>query len=188
MCEEQKMNFDEMIGKVKEAGALNAAVIPAAELVFDPAFREMCRSNACGNYGMCWMCPPDAADPAALIAAAKEYKSVLVYQTVSEIDDSYDFEGMMKAADRHNALASVLSDYFSSLPFRGMLHLGAGGCHICSVCAKKTNEPCRFPERAMPSLEVYCINVSALASSAGMKYINGANTVTYFDALLFTGE
>jgi hypothetical protein len=38
----------------------------------------------------------------------------------------------------------------------------------------------------MASLEAYCINVSALASSADMKYINGQNTVTYFGAVLFT--
>jgi hypothetical protein len=37
----------------------------------------------------------------------------------------------------------------------------------------------------MPSLEAYGVNVSALASAAGMKYINGQNTVTYFGAVLF---
>jgi hypothetical protein len=38
----------------------------------------------------------------------------------------------------------------------------------------------------MPSLEAYGINVSELAKSAGMKYINGQDTVTYFGAVLFS--
>jgi predicted metal-binding protein len=63
--------------------------------------------------------------------------------------------------------------------------LGAGGCRVCPVCAKKTDEPCRHPELAMSSLETYGINVSKLAASAGMKYINGKDTVTYFGAVLF---
>ena len=37
---------------------------------------------------------------------------------------------------------------------------------------------------AMSSLEAYGINVSVLAPQAGMKYINGINTVTYFGAVL----
>ena len=65
------------------------------------------------------------------------------------------------------------------------LFLCAGGCRICEVCAKKTGEPCRHPELAMPSLEAYGVNVSKLATAAGMKYINGQNTVTYFSGVLF---
>ena len=45
-------------------------------------------------------------------------------------------------------------------------------------------EPCRFPEKAIGSLEAYGVNVSLLAQTAGMRYINGQNTVTYFGAIL----
>ena len=34
-------------------------------------------------------------------------------------------------------------------------------------------------------LEAYGINVSKLAEVAGMNYINGKDTVTYFGAILF---
>lgn len=116
---------------------------------------------------------------------AKSYQKALVYQTVGTLEDSYDFEGMMEAARLHNELSRALAKWFATLPFAKKLHLGAGGCHMCGVCAKRTNEPCRHPELAMPSLETYGINVSELAASSGMKYINGQNTVTYFGALLF---
>ena len=75
---------------------------------------------------------------------------------------------------------------FADMQISRVLHLGAGGCGVCKSCAKRTDEPCRFPELAMPSLEAYGVNVSKLASAAGMKYINGQNTVTYFGMVLFT--
>ena len=148
----------------------------------------MCASNACGNYGRCWMCPPDIGPIDELMAQVKTYDTALVYQTVGQLEDSYDFEGMMDAAADHNRLVQFIREYLSPASFgeefSAILHLGAGGCHVCETCAKKTGEPCRFPDKALPSLEAYGINVSKLASAAGMKYINGQNTVTYFGAVL----
>ena len=104
---------------------------------------------------------------------------------MSELEDSFDFEGMVDAKKRTYPLAQSLRDVFADCEITDVLHLGAGGCGVCKVCSKRTGEPCRFPEKAMASLEAYSINVSELAKSAGMKYINGQNTVTYFGAVLF---
>lgn len=182
------MDYKALIQTVKDMGAQNAGVIPVSELTFDLIFRKMCEANTCGNYGKCWMCPPFAGEAEELIARAKTFDQVLVYQTIGQLEDSYDWEGMMEAAAHQSALARKLSDYFDTLPLARKLHLGAGGCHVCQVCAKRTDEPCRFPDKAMSSLETYCIHVSNLAASAGMNYINGQDTVTYFGALLFTEE
>ena len=59
---------------------------------------------------------------------------------------------------------------------------------MCERCAKLTDEPCRFPELAMSSLEAYGVNVSLLAPQAGMQYINGTGTVTYFGAVFLPGR
>ena len=67
--------------------------------------------------------------------------------------DGYDIEGMLEAGNRHNRLAQKISGAFASLPFGKTLHLGAGGCRVCPVCATRTGEPCRFPDRARASLE-----------------------------------
>ena len=64
------------------------------------------------------------------------------------------------------------------------LVLGCGACRVCPRCAKLSEAPCRNPNLATPSLESHGINVSALAESCGMRYINGENTVTYFGAVL----
>ena len=119
-----------------------------------------------------------------MMAEVGNYKYALVYQTVSELEDSYDFEGMFDAKKRFIPISLNLRKVFSEMEIAKTLHLGAGGCGICPICAKRIDAPCRYPEKAMPGLEAYGINVSKLAAAAGMKYINGQNTVTYFGMIL----
>lgn len=166
-------------------GAKSAAIIRVAEISFDASFRSMCASNVCGNYGRSYMCPPDIGEIETLMEEAKTYRYAIVYQTVGMLEDSYDFEGMMEAGQYHNDLAQKVRELFERNGITIALHLGAGGCRLCPVCGKKTGEACRFPDRAMSSLEAYGVNVSELAHQCGMRYINGANTVTYFGAVLF---
>lgn len=181
------MTIDSLIEKLPAMGAHKAAVVSVADISFDRSFRSLCESNACGNYGQCWTCPPDAGDIDTLIARAKTYDKALVYQTVSPLEDSYDYEGMMEAGRRTSELSLRIAALTASIPLKKQLHLGAGGCRVCPVCAKRTGEPCRHPDRAMASLETYGIAVSRLAALCGMRYINGPNTVTYFGALFYTG-
>lgn len=176
-------DFSELIARVEAAGC-RAGLAKVEEIQFEPAFRQACESNACGNYGKCWMCPPDAGPIDELIAKARSYRYALVYQTIGQLEDSYDFEGMMAAGQRMNRLTAAVRRKFRELGLENCLFLGAGGCRICPKCAKQDDEPCRHPDLAMSSLEAYGINVSVLAPQAGMKYINGANTVTYFGAVL----
>ena len=182
---ENKPVFDRMTDLALSLGAYRASVIPVESVETDASFRDMCAANVCGNYGRNWMCPPDAGDIHELMAELRTYTYILVYQTVTELEDSYDFEGMMDAGVAHNRLMIELRDRLSRENLSRVLHLGAGGCRMCEVCAKRTNEPCRHPDLAVASLETYGINVSRLAPAAGMKYINGKDTVTYFGAVLF---
>ena len=178
------MEQNDLLQRAVELGANRAAAIAVKDIPFDRSFRALCESNSCGNYGRCWTCPPDAGEIDTLIAEAKQYDTAVVYQTVDELEDSYDFDGMMAAAQRHNDLAQRISCLFTEERGRGaILHLGAGGCRVCPVCAKRTQEPCRHPEQALCSLETYGVAVSELAAACGMNYINGQNTVTYFGAV-----
>lgn len=178
--------FDTLTEKAIELGAYKASVISVGEISLDRAFRDMCASNVCGMYGKCYMCPPDVGEIDKLMAEVSNYDYALVYQTVTELEDSFDFEGMVEAKKRTYPLAQAFRAVFEDCDIKKVLHLGAGGCGVCKKCAKQTGEPCRFPEKAMPSLEAYGFNVSELAKSAGMRYINGQNTVTYFGAVLFS--
>ena len=166
-------------------GAYRAKVISVDSVETDVAFREMCAKNVCGNYGRCWTCPPDVGDIETMIARLRSFRYILVYQYVGTLEDSFDFEGMMDAGQKHNELTAAVRAACEKETFADSIYLCAGGCRLCPVCAKRTGEPCRHPDEALVSLEAYGVNVSRLAAAAGMKYINGQNTVTYFSGVLF---
>lgn len=180
--------FNDLISAALSLGAYKANVIETSKIELDRSFRALCEANSCGVYGKCHMCPPDIGDIDELMAEVGNYKYALVYQAVFELEDSYDFEGMFEAKKRFIPISLNLRKVFDEKEIAKTLHLGAGGCGICPICAKRIGDPCRRPDLAMPGLEAYGINVSRLASAAGMKYINGQNTVTYFGTVLFTDE
>lgn len=165
-------------------GADKAGVIEVAAIPFRREFRVACEQNTCGKFGTCWMCPPDVGDIDEMIEEAKAYRYAFVFQTVGRLEDSFDIEGMEAAAKRHNDITQALSSEVEPL-LDHPLKLGAGACHVCDRCARLDEVPCRFPEKAIASLESYGIAVSELAPLCGMKYINGPNTVTYFGGFLY---
>ena len=175
-----------LIQAALDCGAVRAARVASDQILFSETFREICRGNQCGCYGRCWVCPPQIGPIGELIARAKEYPWGVLYQTVSPLEDSFDFEGMMEAAGRHARVSQELQKIAAGLLAEPFLHLSCGGCHLCPVCAKRTDEPCRHPEKALPSLEGYGVDVYNTAGAAGLPYINGANTVTYFGMILFS--
>ena len=80
--------YDKLIAEALALGAYKANVITTDKIELDRVFRDICASNGCGVYGKCYMCPPDVGDIDALMAEVREYDYALVYQTVSELEDS----------------------------------------------------------------------------------------------------
>ena len=176
--------MENLISIALSKGAKNAAAVKVADLSFNREFRAACEQNTCGKYKTCWMCPPDVGDIDEMIARAKAYENAMVFQTVNQLEDSFDIEGMEAAAKKHAALtAAIAKDVRPKIP--GALMLGAGACHACDACARLENKPCVHPEKAVASLEAYGIAVSELAALCGMNYINGPNTVTFFGGVLY---
>lgn len=179
------MEFENRIlGYSLKNGAFKSYIIDVDKIPFDKELRKYCVMNYCGFYGKNYACPPEVGEPDDVISKAKSYKKALIFQTVSNIEDSYDFEGMEEAAKNHTKLANLINKEFKN-NVNDYLQLTVGACTVCKDCTIKENLPCRFPDLAVSSLEAYCMNVSTLAELCDMKYINGQNTVTYFGAFLF---
>lgn len=155
------------------------------DLVFERSFRELCKANTCRSYGKYYTCPPAAGDIDDLIARAKGFEHAILYQTVWPLEDSFDAEGMAEASSKHYDIAQRVQ---SMLPRdQGIVHLATGGCRLCEECALVHEEPCIYPDQALTSMSAYGIHVSGAAKLARLKYINGANTVTYF-GMVFWGK
>lgn len=177
--------MDQLIKAALDAGAHKAVIFPAERVVLSEQFRDICKGNQCGKYGRCWMCPPDLPSVPEVMERVRSYRHVLWYQTVAPLEDSFDIEGMMDAKDSHVKLSQRLQKAAAPMLPENSLHLSCGGCHLCATCAKEEGLPCRMPDKAMPSLEGYCVDVYNTTKDTELKYINGQNTVTYFGAILF---
>jgi len=176
---------DDLVQLALSCGAARAVVLSRDMLVVSPMFRDICKSNSCGQYDRCWVCPPEIGEIDALIRSLDDYQHMLWYQSISPIEDSFDIEGMLCAGQTHAQLSQRLHSALKSVGLSGFLHLTCGGCHLCSRCAMADNLPCRHPEKALPSLEGYGVDVYGTTRHTPLPYINGQNTVTYFGAVLF---
>jgi predicted metal-binding protein len=181
-----KDNLDQLVEKAKESGAARAAILDTSDIQFSEEFRKACERNTCGKYGANWMCPPGVGPFEELKAKALSFSRGLVFQTIHQLEDSFDFEGAVEAAKKHeevfrNILASIRSDG----NFQEILGLNVGDCKVCDKCTYLDGEECRYPDKAVASVESYGIDVNALVSGCGIPYINGPNTVSYVGLFLF---
>lgn len=176
---------DALLQIILDCGVAKAAYLSVDQIVTDPVYRRICEGNACGQFGKCYMCPPDIGPVEELMAAIRSYSHAVLYQSIGTIEDSFDFEGMMEAGHGHCLLSQRIREKLEGkLP--GHLHLSGGGCHLCQRCAKLDNAPCRHPEKALSSLEGYGIDVYRTSLATDLNYINGENTVTYFGVILWS--
>ena len=179
------MKIEELLDFTLKSGATRAKIIDAEAIPFDREYRKACEQNRCGNYGTNYMCPPDIGDIDELISKAKGFKNGLVFQLVSQLEDSFDFEGMMEGHDKFNALTRRIFNEAKSLKVSEYLLLGAGKCTICEKCAALDKEPCRNPDRAYSALECYGVYVAGMLNKNGMPYNNGEATVSYAGIVLY---
>jgi len=177
------LKMNSLIDQALKSGATRASIIEVSKIVFSEELRKMCEQNACGKYGTNWVCPPAVGPLEYLKAKICNFDKGLVFQTVRTLEDSFDFEGMMKAkTDHENVLFGILKTMDS---YREIYPLSAGACSICEKCAYTRGEKCVFPDKAFPSVEACGIDVNALVTSCGIPYINGVNTVSYVGLILF---
>jgi predicted metal-binding protein len=159
--------------------AFEYAVIPTSALNFVEALYKSCEANICGNYNRSWSCPPGSGSMEDQMRRIRAYQNAFVFTTKYGLEDSFDFEGMGRAKEIHDATTRDIHDLFG----KNNPVYGAGCCGLCKACAYPG--PCRFPDKLYYSIESAGINVTDLSRSAGIKYNNGPNTVTYFSMVLF---
>ncbi len=153
-------------------------------LVINQGVRDLCVMNSCGRYGSSWACPPAVGTVEECRDRIIQYKNVFVYSTLHELEDSYDFEGMMAGKDDHEAISKNVADCFRTLWPGELLILSGDGCTRCKKCTYP-DAPCRFHGEIFPTVESHGIEVYRLAQTVHINYINGKDTVTYFGCILY---
>lgn len=156
--------------------------IPVDQLRCHPEVRAICEGNGCRNYGAAWACPPAVGTLEECHSRVSRFERMLLFSRVYPLEDSFDFEGMQEGMRHFRKLVDAFHQQVLPLAPRFLL-LGNEGCGRCARCTYP-DAPCRFPHLLHHSLEGYGFIVSDLAKAAGMRYINGPDTVTYFGALM----
>lgn len=174
------MNIEKYLEK---KGIFQYKLINPDEIPFSQAVVDMCKANRCGKYGTCWTCPPGVGELSELEIKIKRYKTACVFTCKYDLEDSFDFEGMTQG---QKSTKKILNNIIESIRSDGgdVMALGCEGCGLCEKCTYP-DEVCRFPEKAVPSVEACGINVVELAKKSGINYNNGENTVTYFCIILW---
>ena len=166
-----------------EIGFEHATLFDPAQLNFRQDVRDMCAADKCNYYNKCWVCPPACGDINKSVEKAKKYTRALMIQTTRQLEDSFDIENMLDAADSHKKRFAQAVELMRAYD-PDCLPMGAGGCSLCRKCAYP-DEPCRFPDKAFTSMEAYGLYVAAECKKAGLEYNYGPNTLTYSSCILF---
>lgn len=176
------MTDKELIDLALGCGFDHAGELNVKALYFDPEIRKMCAADKCRNYGRCWTCPPYCGELDEITAKAAKYTRGILVQSTAQMEDDYDVEAIEEAANlqkkRFMALVESLREKYPDC-----LPMAAGGCTVCEKCACP-DEPCRFPDKAIPSMEAYGLWVSKVCEDSGMKYYYGPKTITYSSCVL----
>lgn len=175
-------NIDALVALSLESGFTRAGELNVDALEFLPEVREMCAADRCKSYGRNWTCPPACGSLSDISGKASAFSYGILVQTVGQLEDDFDYESMEEAQKQHNEnFQRLLARLRERYPH--MLPMGAGACTICEKCTYP-DAPCRFPERACPSMEAYGLFVSRVCEKSGIPYYSGKQTITYTSCFL----
>lgn len=178
------MSEEKYVIYASEEGFSEAALIDTSEIVFDPSFRPYCEENLCGQYGVNYTCPPICGTPEEMKQKILTHKKALVLQTVWNISDYTDKDAIKHAKSEHNAAQIRLIKRMRK-EGAGSILVGASGCALCTPCAMKEHQPCRFPEFAFSCMSAYCIFVRLLAEKCSMSYDCGEGKLAFFGMIVY---
>lgn len=165
-----------------EAGFTYAAPLDIATLDLKPEVRQMCASNSCRQYGKRWSCPPGCGELEQLKQRICQYSTGILVQTVGQLEDAFDGEGMLETEQAHkDHLMQLQARLLPEYP--RLLTIGAGCCTHCKTCTYPDAQ-CRFPEKQIASMEAYGMLVTEVCRLNGMQYNYGPCTIAYTSCFL----
>ncbi|MDO4622331.1 MAG: DUF2284 domain-containing protein [Eubacteriales bacterium] len=176
-----------VIKEAEKIGFSHVGPAAVATLRARKEVRDMCEVNSCHAYATTWSGPPACGTIEECTARMMSYDYGVLVQTTQELEDSMDYEGMMEGEEMQREHVQALRDRLLELTDDEVLPLSAGCCRLCKKCTYPES-PCRFPNRAISSMEAYGLVVSDVCKANDMGYYYGKDTVTYTAVFLVKGK
>jgi len=157
----------ELVFQAVTLGAAEAAHVKAADIRVDEKFARFCREPGCPHFGQGASCPPSVEGPSAFRAWVRD----CAYAIVIRLDVPVT---ILLSGQRHEIMAllhEVVSGVERSarvMGFNRSRAFAGGSCKelFCSTHPRCrllcSNEGCRNPEKARPSMSGFGIDVGHL--------------------------
>ena len=176
------MTYEALSALARESGFTAWAPLDPADIELKPEVRDMCAANSCGQYAKRWSCPPGCGTLEECARRIRGCTHGILVQTCGDIEDGFDFEAMMEIEGDHK-------DHFAEMQAAlqeagvSVLAIGAGCCTQCAQCTYP-DQPCRFPEKMLSSMEAYGMVVLEVCKKSGLQYYYGADKMAYTSCFL----
>lgn len=146
------------------AGATQALVIEPSCIVTAPWVRWKCQFG-CRDYNKNFCCPPHTPTPKQTRQVLDSYNRAILFH----LQWTKGKQSGKEITKYFNNVVAMEKELFQDGFYRAFSML-AGPCILCrgSQCALLENEPCRFPEKARPSMEGCGIDVFQTVYNYGL--------------------
>ena len=175
-------DYENLTALAEECGFSFSAPLNISTLEFLQEIRDMCNADQCDRYNKSWSCPPACATLEEMRERVLKYDGGMLVQTVGELEDSYDWEGIMDAGLRHKTNFGRMWDMLEDQGL-SVYAMGAGACRLCDSCTYP-DEPCRFPQRMSASMEACGLFVSKVCTDNNLKYNYGQDKIAFTSCFL----
>ena len=176
------MTYEKLAQLAEKSGFSAWSSLDVSTIELKPEVRDMCAVNSCGQYGKRWSCPPGCGTLEECAEKLKGYTMGILVQTVGEIEDSFDFEAMMEIEAEHKVHFKEMYAALRELNLN-VVALGAGCCTNCRDCTYP-DQPCRFPDKLVSSMEAYGMVVNEMCKANGLAYNYGPERMAYTSCFL----
>ena len=176
------INYHDLAKTAKNCDFTHYAQLDISTLEFLQEIRDMCNPEQCRSYNKSWSCPPACASLEEMRERVKAYKTGILVQTVGDLEDSMDWDGIMEAGAQHKENFGKMRKELSK-KFPSILALGAGECKVCEACTYP-DSPCRYPEKMEISMEACGLFVSKVCTDNNLKYNHGPDTIAFTSCFL----
>jgi predicted metal-binding protein len=155
------MRLDSYAEKAKSLGVSKAEIVDTGNVVVGNWVRLKCQYG-CGRYGECLTCPPYSPTPDYTKEMIREYSKGLLMQI-----ESIALMGRSRPSPRLRKIVAVLErEIFLDGHYKA-LGMASGPCRFCKTC--DTDQPCKHPYKARPSMEACGIDVYQTARNCGFE-------------------
>lgn len=157
----------ELVSHAVALGAAEAAHVGAADIRVDEKFARFCREPGCPHYGLGASCPPSVEGPSAFRAWVGDCADAIVIRLDVPVE-------ILVSNQRYEIMAflhELVSGVEQAARKMGFIHSRAfagGSCKelFCSTFSRcqelSSDEGCRNPDKARPSMSGFGIDVGHL--------------------------